>query len=100
MGLFGIVLGLGVLMYFAYRGFTVLLLAPLGGLLAVALARDAPLLASYTQVFMPAAGQFTINYVPLFLLGAVFGKLMDDQPGRSATGRSVSSVRTGPSWRS
>jgi H+/gluconate symporter-like permease len=38
---------------------------------------QAPLLASYTQVFMPALGGFVIAFFPLFLLGAVFGKLME-----------------------
>jgi hypothetical protein len=39
---------------------------------------DTPLLASYTQVFMGAARRFHRRYFPLFLLGAVFGKLMED----------------------
>jgi H+/gluconate symporter-like permease len=74
----GIVLALVLLMALAYRGVSVLLLAPLMALLAAALSPDAPLLASYTQVFMPALGGFVIAFFPLFLLGAVFGKLMED----------------------
>jgi H+/gluconate symporter-like permease len=35
------------------------------------------LLASYTQVFMVSTGGFIVLYFPLFLLGAIFGKLMD-----------------------
>jgi H+/gluconate symporter-like permease len=46
-------------------------------LLAVLLG-GAPLLASYTQVFMPALGTFIVQFFPLFLLGALFGKLMDN----------------------
>jgi len=72
----GILLALAALMYFAYRGVSVLLLAPLCALVAV-LASGAPLLASYTQVFMPALGGFVTLFFPLFLLGAVFGKLME-----------------------
>lgn len=72
----GILLSLAALMYFAYRGVTVLLLAPLAALAAVVFS-DAPLLASYTQVFMKALGGFVILFFPLFLLGAVFGKLME-----------------------
>lgn len=74
----GIVLALALLIALAYRGVSVLLLAPLMALLAAALSPDAPLLASYTQVFMPALGGFVIAFFPLFLLGAVFGKLMED----------------------
>ena len=47
-------------------------------LLAAVFAVGAPLMATYTQLFMPSAGKFIIQYFPLFLLGAIFGKLMDD----------------------
>ena len=72
----GIVFALVLLMVLAYRGISVLILAPLMALLAALFSADAPLLASYTQVFMPALGGFVIAFFPLFLLGAVFGKLM------------------------
>ncbi|MDP2264845.1 MAG: GntP family permease [Hydrogenophaga sp.] len=75
--LLGIVLALVLLMALAYRGVSVLVLAPLMALLAALFSPDAPLLASYTQVFMPALGGFVIAFFPLFLLGAVFGKLME-----------------------
>ncbi len=77
LGLAGAVLALGLLIFLAYRGFNILLLAPLAALVAVA-AAGAPLLASYTQVFLPAMGGFLIQFFPLFLLGAVFGKLMEE----------------------
>ena len=73
----GIVLALVLLMVLAYRGVSVLVLAPLCALLAVLFSPDAPLFASYTQVFMAALGGFVIAFFPLFLLGAVFGKLME-----------------------
>jgi H+/gluconate symporter-like permease len=47
-------------------------------IVAVLLSSDPPVLGSYTQIFMPALGQFAILYFPLFLLGAIFGKLMED----------------------
>jgi len=55
----------------------VLVLGPLCALLAVLLA-GAPLLASYTHVFLPAPGRFIAAFFPLFLLGVVCGKLMED----------------------
>lgn len=76
-GILGILIALGLLIYLSYRGISVLLLAPLMALVAVLLG-GAPLLASYTQVFMPAMGAFIVQFFPLFLLGALFGKLMDD----------------------
>ena len=73
----GILLSLALLMLLAYRGFSVLILAPGMALLAVLFSPDTPLLASYTQVFMRALGGFIVQFFPLFLLGAIFGKLME-----------------------
>ncbi len=46
---------------------------------------SAPLLGTYTQVFMQSLGGYLIKYFPLFMLGAIFGKLMDD----SGSARSI-----------
>lgn len=78
IGIFGIVLSLFLLMYLAYRGINVLVLAPLMALLAILIAGEGPLLATYTQVFMKSLGGFLVTFFPLFMLGAIFGKLMDD----------------------
>lgn len=77
MGLLGILLGLALLVWLAFRGWSVLLLAPLAALIAAAFAGE-PLLAHWTQTFMGSAARFVAQFFPLFLLGAVFGKLMDD----------------------
>ncbi len=102
MGLIGIFLSLGLLMYLAYRGINVLILAPLLALLAAFLAGGIPLLATYTQVFMPALGSYLLKFFPLFLLGAIFGKLMADSGaartiaewfiGRVGTSQSIAAV--------
>ncbi|HSX86701.1 MAG TPA: GntP family permease, partial [Pseudomonas sp.] len=79
MGTLGILISLALLMYLAYRGINVLILAPLLALLALLFSGDiAMLLPTYTQVFMKAMGGYVIQFFPLFLLGALFGKLMDD----------------------
>ena len=77
MGLLGILVGLALLIWFAYRGWSVLLLAPAGALMAVVFA-GFPLLASWTQIFMGGTAAFLAQFFPLFLLGALFGKLMED----------------------
>ena len=77
MGLLGLLVGLGLLVLFAFRGWSVLLLAPFAALVA-ALFGGEPLLANLTQVFMTNAAAFLAQFFPIFLLGAVFGKLMDD----------------------
>jgi len=76
-GLLGILIGLGLLISFAFRGWSVLLLAPLAALIAALFSRE-PLLAHWTQTFMVAAAGFLAQFFPLFLLGALFGKLMED----------------------
>ena len=75
--MFGILLGLGLLVWLAYRGWSVLGLAPVAALIAAAFAGE-PLLANWTQTFMMSAADFIASFFPLFLLGALFGKLMDD----------------------
>jgi H+/gluconate symporter-like permease len=77
MGLAGILVGLALLVWLAYRGWSVLLLAPAAALLAAAFAGE-PLLAHWTQTFMGSAAQFLAQFFPLFLMGALFGKLMED----------------------
>jgi H+/gluconate symporter-like permease len=77
MGLVGIIVALALLIWLAYRGWSILLLAPTAALIASAFARE-PLLAHWTQTFMGNAAQFLAQFFPLFLLGALFGKLMDD----------------------
>lgn len=86
MGILGIVLSLAGLMYFAYRGINVLVLAPIMALFATLFDANAPIMASYTQVFMPALGAYLLNYFPLFLLGAIFGQLMGDSGAAHAIG--------------
>src|SRR5215468_2194580 len=83
MGLSGILVALFFLIWLAYRGGSVLLLAPAAALVAAAVAGE-PLLASWTQTFMGSTAQFVAQFFPIFLLGAVFGKLMEDSGSVSA----------------
>ena len=86
MGLLGILLGLGALVWLSFRGWSVLILAPLAGLVAALFAGE-PLLAHWTQTFMGAAAGFLASFFPLFLLGALFGKLMEDSGSVAAIAR-------------
>ncbi len=76
LGVLSIVLTLIALMYFAYRGVTVLVLAPILAMLAVLLSGEFPPLAALSEIFMPAAAGYIKSYFPVFLSGAIFGKLM------------------------
>lgn len=92
MDVAGIVLSLFVLMYGAYRGASVIVLAPLVALLAVLFNEGTPVLATYTQVFMPGLGGFITKYFPLFLLGAIFGKLMEDSGSARAISERITAL--------
>jgi H+/gluconate symporter-like permease len=94
LGLVGILAGLGLLISFAFRGWSVLLLAPLAALIAALFSRE-PLLAHWTQTFMGSAAGFLAQFFPLFLLGALFGKLMEDSGSVTAIA-SFMTQRLGP----
>jgi len=83
-----IIVSLALLMYLAYRGVTVLLLAPLMGALAVLLSGDAALLLPiYTGTFMPALSGYVLQFLPIFLLGSLFGQLMADSGAANTLSR-------------
>ncbi|MFC7402604.1 GntP family permease [Citricoccus sp. GCM10030269] len=75
LGLLGILLSLVLLITLAYRGVTIVVAAPLCALVALVFS-GAPILANYTEVFMPALAGFIQQYFPMFLTGAIFGRLM------------------------
>ncbi|MDA8212495.1 MAG: GntP family permease [Clostridia bacterium] len=77
MSILGILLSLALLIYVAYRGFSVILFAPVMALIAAALS-GLDLLPTYTELFMPKMVAYAKNFFPVFMLGAVFGKVMDD----------------------
>ena len=77
VGLLGILVALALLIFLAFRGFTLLLAAPAAAIVAAVFSRE-PILADWTITFMRAAANFIGNFFPLFLLGGVFGKLMAD----------------------
>jgi H+/gluconate symporter-like permease len=77
MEVIGILLSLFLLMFFAYRGFSVILFAPIFALLAASLS-GLSVMPAYTELFMAKAVVYIKSFFPVFLLGAVFGKLMED----------------------
>jgi H+/gluconate symporter-like permease len=72
-----ILLALVLLMVAAYRGFSVILCAPLAALLAVALTDPGHVAPFFSGIFMEKMVGFVKLYFPVFLLGAIFGKLIE-----------------------
>src|SRR6516165_3545092 len=73
-----IVLGaLVFLMFVAYRGYSVILFAPIAALGAVLLTDPSLVPPVFSNVFMEKTVGFVKNYFPVFMLGAVFGKVIE-----------------------
>ena len=68
---------LALLMFAAYRGFSVILFAPLAALGAVLLTDPSAVAPAFTGVFMDKMVGFLKLYFPVFMLGALFGKLIE-----------------------
>lgn len=77
MATLGIIASLFLLMYFAYRGFSVILFAPVFALLAASFS-GLSVMPAYTELFMAKAVTYVKSFFPIFMLGAVFGKVMED----------------------
>src|SRR6187455_1242736 len=77
MSLIIVVIALLLLMFVAYRGFSVILFAPVCALLAVFVTDPSLVLPLFSGVFMDKTVGFIKSYFPVFLLGAVFGKVIE-----------------------
>jgi H+/gluconate symporter-like permease len=65
------------LMFVAYRGYSVIMFAPVAALLAVLLTDPAWVLPMFSGVFMEKMVGFVKLYFPVFMLGAIFGKVIE-----------------------
>ncbi|MBK8175637.1 MAG: GntP family permease [Rhodospirillales bacterium] len=77
MSVLVLLLALGLLMLIAYRGYSVILFAPVCAMLAVFLTDPMLVPPAYTNVFMEKLAGFAKLYLPVFILGAVFGKVIE-----------------------
>jgi len=68
---------LAFLMFVAYRGYSVILFAPVAALGAVLLTDPSAVAPIFSGLFMDKMVGFVKNYFPVFLLGAVFGKVIE-----------------------
>ncbi len=72
-----VLLPLLLLMYAAYKGYSVILFAPLTALLAVFLINPGWVPAFFSGIFMEKMAGFIKLYFLVFLLGAIFGKVIE-----------------------
>lgn len=85
----GILLGLILLVFLAYKGYSIIWVAPVTALV-VAFTGGLDLLPAYTETYMDGLVNFTKAWFPIFLLGAIFGKLMEV----TGSARSVAGILT------
>ena len=83
LSVLAIVISLVLLIYLGYKGWSIVLLAPILALLAAVLTAIVTgsqfhILATYTEVFMTNMAGYVKSYFPFFLLGAIFGFLSRD----------------------
>jgi len=64
-------------MYVAYKGYSVILFAPIAAMGAVLLSDPSLVAPMFTGLFMDKMVAFVKNFFPVFLLGAVFGKVIE-----------------------
>lgn len=77
MSLLIVLAALAFLMVVAYRGYSVILFAPVAALGAVLLTDPSLVAPMFTGLFMDKMVGFLKLYFPVFLLGAIFGKLIE-----------------------
>ncbi|MCD5325093.1 MULTISPECIES: GntP family permease [Pontibacillus] len=86
-----IIIGLILLMALAYLGWSIIWIAPLvSGI--VALLSGMNILDAYTGTYMEGFVGFAKDYFPIFLFGAIFGKLMEDTGAAQSVAYKISSV--------
>src|SRR5881628_4243761 len=64
-------------MFAAYRGYSVILFAPIAALGAVLLTEPAAVAPVFSGIFMEKMVGFIKLYFPVFMLGAIFGKVIE-----------------------
>lgn len=76
MGISMIVFSLILLMFFAYRGYSIIFIAPIFAVVA-AIGSGHASMPVYSEIYMTKAAEYIKTYYPVFLLGAVFAKIME-----------------------
>ena len=76
ISLIGIVLGLVLLIFLAYKGHSIIWVAPICATL-VALLGGMDILQTYLGDYIGGTAAYIVSWFPAFFLGAVYGKIMD-----------------------
>ncbi|ARK32571.1 GntP family permease [Halalkalibacter krulwichiae] len=97
LSLIGIVVGLSLLIIFAMKGYSLLIVTPVLGVL-VAVVSQIDITEALKTGYMQSFVNFVERYFLLFLFGAIFGKVMEDSGAATSIARGILKV-TGESSR-
>ncbi|MBW8382173.1 MAG: GntP family permease [Youngiibacter sp.] len=87
----GIFVALFLLMFLAYRGMSILWIAPICAAV-VAFTGGLPLLPTYTDTYMAGFVSFTKAWFPAFMLGGIFGRLMEISGGAQSVAHFITGL--------
>ena len=79
------------LMMFAYRGWSIILIAPFFAVLSAILS-EFGIMPIYSELYMTRLAEYTKTYYPVFLFGAVFARLMEKGGLASAIAGKIMSI--------
>ncbi len=88
MSILGIVLGLALLIFFAFRGKSLIWAAPICAMV-IAITGGLELLPAYTENYMTGFVGFVKDWFPAFMLSAIFGQIMEDSGGAVAITKAI-----------
>ena len=77
IGLLGILLAFFIVIFFTYKGFH-LAYVVVAACLVVVVTNNLPLIETFNGVIMPKVGEQAATLLPLYLFGAIFGKMFID----------------------
>ena len=78
-------------MMFAYRGWSIILIAPFFAVLAAILS-EFGIMPTYSELYMTRLAEYVKTYYPVFLFGAVFARLMEKGGLASAIAGKIISI--------
>ena len=96
ISLIGIFLGLVLLIVLAYKGHSIIWVAPVCAML-VAVLGGLNLLKAYMGDYMKGVADYVFSWFPTFFLGAVYGKIMD-VTGSASGGLSIALEALAPQY--
>lgn len=79
IGIIGLLAAIGFLVYMAFKGHSIIVVAPIAAMVAILFSYGLKghFMASYTITYMEGFANYAKNYFPIYLLGAIFAKMMD-----------------------